>query len=129
MPELKSAVKKFHAGKEILLADGFYNGETELQSKKGTVKNPIIIRAKNQGGAVIGSTLTLKGNHMALIGCRFQEQGNIIIEGKNIRLGRCTFSDSKATKWVRVRPGSSNIEIDYNLFENKTNNRQKRVAS
>jgi len=126
MSELKSAVNKSDTGTVILLVDGLYSGETVLQLQKGTEKKPIIIRAKNRGKAVIGTTVTLKGNHMAFIGCRFQEQGNIIIEGKNIRLSRCTFSDSKATKWVRVRPGSSNIEIDHNLFENKTNNKTEK---
>jgi len=126
MSELKSAVKKNHSGSEILLADGIYRGETVLQSKTGTEKKPLIIRAKNRGKAVIGSTVTLKGNHLALLSCRFQEEGNIIIEGKNIRLGRCFFSDSKATKWVRIVSGSSNIEIDHNLFENKSINQTEK---
>ncbi len=75
---------------------------------------------------MIESTITLAGNYIALMGCRFQGQGNVIIEGKNCRLSRCTFSDSKATKWVRVRPGTSKIEIDHNLFENKTNNQDRK---
>ncbi len=49
LDELKSAIKNYHAGSEILLANGVYSGETVLQSRKGTEKYPIIIRAKNQG--------------------------------------------------------------------------------
>jgi len=126
LAELENVVQKYKAGTEILLADGIYSEDALLKSKKGTENDPIIIRAENQGDAVIGSTITLKGKHIALIGCRFQEQGNIIIEGQHIRLGRCRFNDSKAAKWVRVRLGSSNIEIDHNLFQNKTNNRLAR---
>ena len=124
--ELKMAVADFQPGTEIFLADGLYMGEMVLETGKGTKNHPIIIRAENQGKAVIGSPIILKGNHIAFIGCRFQEQGNITIEGKNCRLSRCTFSDSKATKWVRVLPGSSRIEIDHNLFENKNINRTAR---
>jgi poly(beta-D-mannuronate) lyase len=126
MSELVSAVETCQAGTEIIMADGFYSGETVLQSGQETAKDPLVIRAENVGKAVIGSTLTLKGSYISLIGCLFQEQGNIIIEGNGCRLSQCTFSDSKATKWVRVRPGSSSIEIDHNLFENKTINQTEK---
>ncbi len=126
MTQLKNAVEVCQPGTSILLADGLYKGEAVIQTEKGTELHPLMIRAENQGKAVIGSTLSLKGDHIVLAGCSFQEQGNIVIEGDNCRLSRCTFSDSKATKWVRVRPGSSRIEIDHNLFENKTINRTEK---
>lgn len=126
LTELKKKVADVQAGTIIMLADGNYGGEMILKPVNGTADDPIVVRAEMPGKVVINSTVTLKGNHFALLGFRFQEQGNIIIEGKNIRLGRCSFNDSKAAKWVRVRPGSSNIEIDHNLFENKTNNQTER---
>lgn len=119
---LRTTLSIAQPGTEIILADGIYTGEVVLQSDKSTKKAPIIIYAKNMGKAVIESPITIKGSYISLIGCSFKEQGSIILEGTGCRLSRCIFSNSKAQKWVRITPGSSNIEIDHNLFENKTNN-------
>ncbi len=121
--ELKNAISNSKPGTEILLADGSFSGQTLLSSKAGTAKNPVVIRAKNQGKAIIESEIKIQGDYISLIGCKFEKGGCVIFEGTGCRLSRCTFSDSKALKWVRISAGSMNMEIDHNLFENKTNNR------
>lgn len=122
MAELQTAINEAKAGTNIILNNGNYSGEILISSEKGTKEQAIIIRAKNQGKAIIESEIKIQSDYITLVGCKFEKQGSVIIEGKGCRLSHSSFSDSQAKKWVRVLPGSSNIEIDHNLFENKTNN-------
>lgn len=123
MKELKEILENIEPGTEILLADGYYRGEIYIDPEITANEMPIVIRAKNKGKAVIDSTMILKGNSITLTGFTIEKMGNIVIDGTGCRLSRCTFSDSKAKKWIRVIPGSMKAEIDHNRFENKTNNR------
>jgi poly(beta-D-mannuronate) lyase len=120
--ELKQALSITQPGHEILLADGNFSGDLLISNLNGTADKPIVIRAKNQGNAIIESEIKIQGNFIAVVGCKFEKQGAIIFEGTGCRLSRCTFSDSQVKKWVRVLPGSMKMEISHNLFENKTNN-------
>ncbi|MDB4583640.1 polysaccharide lyase 6 family protein [Draconibacterium sp.] len=120
--DLRNAIEKANPGTDIILVDGTYENDNLLINAKGTEKKHVIIRAKNKGKVVFESPVEIKGDYISLIGIQFKEQGSVILEGKGCQLSRCTFSDSKAKKWVRVLPGSSNIEIDHNLFKNKTIN-------
>lgn len=122
--ELEVALRKANPGDLILLEDGIYGGKKLLIPVKGTEGNPVEIRARKIGKAVFTMPVKMEGEFVLLIGAGFAEQGNLEISGKNIRISRCTWSDAKSGKWIRVLPGSSEIEIDHNLFENKTNNRE-----
>ena len=122
--ELLTAISTAKPGDKILLDDGDFNGETIRFSAKGTVEKPIVIKAKNSGKANFSVPVKIDGEYLSVEGIRFSEKGNLEISGKNCRVSRCTWSDAKSGKWIRVLPGSSEIEIDHNLFENKTNNRE-----
>ena len=123
MKELKEVLENMEPGTEILLAEGYYRGEINIDPEISSSEMPIVIRAKNKGKAIIDSTMILKGNSITLTGCSIEKMGNIVIDGTGCRLSRCTFTDSKAKKWIQVLPGSMKAEIDHNRFENKTNNR------
>lgn len=121
---LQNAVKKASPGDTILLADGLYNdGKINIEFK-GTDEKPLLIKAKNLGKAIFQVPLKLEGDFIFIEGISFRENGNIEISGKGCRVSRCNFNDAKSGKWLRVLAGSSQTEIDHNLFENKTNNRE-----
>jgi poly(beta-D-mannuronate) lyase len=121
---LQSAVKNASPGDTILLADGQYNEDKISVEFKGTTEKPLLIKAKNLGKAIFQVPLKLEGDFIFIEGISFREHGNIEISGKGCRVSRCNFNDVKSGKWLRVLAGSSQIEIDYSLFENKTNNRK-----
>jgi len=119
--ELLIAISTAKPGDEILL-EGDFNGETIRFSAKGTIEKPIVIKSKNSGKANFTVPVKMYGEYLSVEGISFSGQGNLEISGKNCRISRCTWSDAKSGKWIRVLAGSSAIEIDHNLFENKTNN-------
>lgn len=122
--ELRKAVSVAKPGDVVILDDGIY-GDVAIQiSVKGTSSKPIKIKAKNIGKAVITVPVKIEGEFLSVEGISFSGQGNLEISGKNCRISRCIWSDTKSGKWLRVLAGSSEIEIDHNLFENKTNNRE-----
>lgn len=125
--ELQAAVAQAQPGQEIVLADGLIIDRNLRLAANGTERNPIIIQAKNTGRPTITATVELAGNYLRFSGLKFTGQnGNLIIEGQEIQVSNCTFFDSKARKWLRVRPGSARVEIAYNRFENKTINRTEK---
>ena len=121
---LLTAISGAKPGDVILLEDGIFGTQEVRISAKGVAGKPIVIQAKNAEKAAFGVPLKIDGAYISLVGMSFREKGAIDITGKNCRVSRCTWSDAKSGKWIRVLPGSSEIEIDHNLFENKTNNRE-----
>ncbi len=122
--ELKNAISNAKPGDLIILEDGEFKGESLSISAKGSSGKPIAIKAKNIGKAIFTIPVKIDGEFITVEGIRFSELGNLGISGKNCRISRCMWSDAKSGKWIRVLPGSAEIEIDHNLFENKTNNRE-----
>jgi poly(beta-D-mannuronate) lyase len=121
---LQKALQNPTPGDTILLADGQYDEGIINIGFKGTKEKPLLIKAKNQGKAIIMFPVKLEGEYILLEGISFSGNGNIEIAGKGCRVSRCAFNDAKSGKWLRVLAGSSQIEIDHNLFQNKTNNRE-----
>jgi poly(beta-D-mannuronate) lyase len=121
---LLNAISGAKPGDVIILEDGIFDTHEVHISAKGAAGKPIEIRAKNRGKALFGVPLKIEGEYISLVGMGFKEKGAIAINGKNCRVSRCTWSDAKSGKWIQVLPGCSEIEIDHNLFENKTNNRE-----
>lgn len=119
MVELQEAVSVAKPGTVILLSDGIYQSEEITLSANGDAANPIIIQANTLGKAIFQSPIKLNGDFLSIISVQFNEKGNVQISGRGCRISRCTFSDVKTGKWVRILPGSSNIEIDHNIFQNK----------
>ncbi|UUZ92053.1 discoidin domain-containing protein [Paenibacillus sp. P25] len=54
--QLTTAMSNAVPGTTIVLADGTYNGPFTISGKNGTAGNPILIRAANQGRAVISGS-------------------------------------------------------------------------
>ena len=122
MDELQSAIAKVKPGGAIVLLDGEYDGDKTLVKINGTRENPIVIKAESVGKAIVRAGIQIKGDFISLIGIKFSGNGQLQIEGKSNRVSRCFFDDVKTGKWLRILPGSSNIEIDHNIFENKKSN-------
>lgn len=122
--ELHKAFSLAKPGDVIILEDGVFSDSAIQISGKGTATQPIKIKAKNIEKAILTVPVKIDGEFLSVEGIRFSEKGNLEISGKNCRISRCTWSDAKSGKWIRVLAGSSQIEIDHNLFENKTNNRE-----
>jgi poly(beta-D-mannuronate) lyase len=122
--ELQKALSAAKPGDVVILDDGIYSDVTIQISVKSNSTKPIKIKAKNIGKVIFTVPVKIDGEFLSVEGISFSEQGNLEISGKNCRISRCTWSNVKSGKWIRVLPGSSEIEIDHNLFENKTNNRE-----
>jgi poly(beta-D-mannuronate) lyase len=121
---LQKALQNATPGDTILLADGQYDEGIINIGFKGKKEKPLLIKAKNHGKAILMIPVKLEGEYILLEGISFSGNGSIEIAGKGCRVSRCTFNDVKSGKWLRVLAGSSQIEIDHNLFQNKTNNRE-----
>ncbi|MBT3605263.1 MAG: hypothetical protein HOE48_17220 [Candidatus Latescibacteria bacterium] len=122
LSDLSSRVAQARPGDVIVLSEGIFDGEKCHLSANGTAEKPIVIRAKNLGKAVIRGPLSVEGSHIHLVGFHLADKGNIEIRGTGCRVSRCVMNDVQAGKWIRVFPGSQQIEIDRCRFQNKTNN-------
>ena len=120
--ELKEKFRNSAPGHVYILEEGIYTGAPFTLEGNGTAEKPIVIKSRTLHAAKIGTELQLKGSYITLEACEFVEEGRLLIEGTGIRMSRCLIHDSKAKKWVRVLPGSMQVEIDHNHFENKTSN-------
>ena len=123
LPELAQKISESQPGDTFALSDGVYEGDECKLIASGTADQPIIIRAKNIGKAVIQSPISIHGDYIHLVGFHFAKRGNIEISGTGCRINRCVMNDVQVGKWIRIFPQSQQIEIDYCRFQNKTNNR------
>lgn len=117
--ELKEALSNAEPGSLIILNDGKYGGSEFVISKNGTREQPIIIKAKNRGEVFLESAFKIEGNYISLQGVNFIEDGKLEVLGKGCRISYCTWDNAKPGMWLHVLPGSSEIEIDHNTFQNK----------
>jgi poly(beta-D-mannuronate) lyase len=63
--------------------------------------------------------MVLKGKYLIIKELTFVKNGQLEILGEGNRITNCIWDDSEAGKWLIVRPGSMQIEIDHNIFKNK----------
>lgn len=117
--ELEDALLKAKSGTLIILNDGKYGGSDFVISKNGTPDQPIVIKARNRGKVFLESALKIDGSYISLQGIHFIENGKLEISGKGCRITYCTWDDAKPGIWLHVLPGSSEIEIAHNTFQNK----------
>jgi poly(beta-D-mannuronate) lyase len=122
--ELQKAILNAKPGDILLLDDGDFKDGAVHFAAKGTADKPIVIKARNSGKAIFSVPLKMEGEFLSIVGIDFRNMGNLDIFGKNCKVLHCSWSDVKSGKWIRVLPGSAEIEIAWNLFENKTNNRE-----
>ena len=122
--DLKQAIIKAKPGDKIILSEvTFENKKCDIEAN-GTSEKPIIIKAKTKGGTFITSSVEIKGDYIHIDGVNFIEKGNLVLSGRGCRVSNCTWDDSKSGKWLRVLPGSSEIEIHNNIFKNKITSNQ-----
>ncbi|MGV8094619.1 MAG: polysaccharide lyase 6 family protein [Mangrovibacterium sp.] len=125
LAELQEEVIKAQPGDTIIIADGKYKEKEFDLVAKGIPGKPIVIRSQTIGKVTIQGPLSLSGSYLCLSGVDFTEGGAIEINGKGIRVTRCTITNTKVEKWIVVHPGSSNIEIDHCCFKEKEINLEK----
>ncbi|MGV8091169.1 MAG: polysaccharide lyase 6 family protein [Mangrovibacterium sp.] len=124
--ELQDAISTVQPGDVIYLEDGVFDGTEIHVAAKGSAGKPVVIQARNTGKAIFSVPLKIEGEFISVAGISFKDKGKIELSGKNCKVSRCTWSDVKNSKnWIQVLAGSSEIEISHNLFENKTNNRER----
>jgi poly(beta-D-mannuronate) lyase len=123
--ELQETVANAKAVTTFLLKNGKYNELLDLKGK-GSKEQPIVVRAETIGGVELLNQVTIQGEHLALIGFRFTENGGVTIKnGISCRISRCHMNNLKGAQWLRVDSKSRSIEIDHCLFEKKENNCEK----
>lgn len=110
---LQSAFSRAGAGTRIVLRNGHYGrGGGFLLNRDGTSGAPITIEAQNTGEARFSSRLELRGNHIHLLGCRF-EGAPLTVSRNNSRVSRCIFRGHGAR--LAIDAGAY-AEIDHNEF-------------
>ncbi|MBE1446858.1 chondroitinase-B domain-containing protein [Paenibacillus sp. OAS669] len=123
--ELNAAITAAKAGTTIVLANGTYTGPFSISSKNGTASSPIVIKAANQGQAVIAGTGGFKlsgSSYMTIEGMKFTNSGTAISlsASSNVRITRNKLAladNTSATKWIVLNgAGSNNNRIDHNEF-------------
>lgn len=116
--ELIKVAESADPGTLILLSDGIYSGDVVLKGT-GTPEAPLVIAAKKSGNVTIEDKLKIEGENITVSGLKFTKNGMLEILGSGCRVTNCKWDNSKSGKWLRVLPGSSEIEIDHNTFQNK----------
>lgn len=123
--QLQTALERASEGSEIVLENGTYSGPFGVAGKIGKAGSPVVIRAANQGHAVItgDAGFTLAGaSYVTIQGLKFINRGTALaLSGaSNIRVTRNTFALAKNTqpaKWIVINgAGSSHNRIDHNEF-------------
>lgn len=122
--ELNKALLKAKPGDTLRLGNVEFSGNSIRINISGEEGKPVVIQSHDQGKARITAPVRIEGNYVCMEGISFSGNGNLEILGSGCRVSHCIFNDVKTGKWIRVFPGSSRVEIDHNLFENKTNNRE-----
>lgn len=121
---LQDALKRAQPGDVIALEEGNYEGKDIVLAHGGTADQPIVIRPRSNAKVTIKSRIDIQADYLSLEGMHFNEEGQVIIQGRGCRLSRCSFVDVQTGKWVRVLSDSYEIEIDHNTFEKKTINQE-----
>jgi poly(beta-D-mannuronate) lyase len=122
MPELQAAVAAAQPGDTIELLAGPYLSAPIPLKVQGTSEAPIRISARDGEEVLILSPLRLEGQHFSLENLRFEHEGSLTILAEDFRLTRVVFDEVRSKRWVVVESGSKRVEIDHNIFQNKTAN-------
>jgi hypothetical protein len=114
--QLLSALGKAEPGDHIVLTNGSYSGFTV--SRSGQNGRPIVIRAANKLSARIsGTSVTVSGDYVWLVGLDFTGDARVIVEGTSDRVtsSRLKVTGSAIHLKATVLSGHSlNAEIDHN---------------
>jgi poly(beta-D-mannuronate) lyase len=115
--QLAGAISSARAGDCIVLENGSYSFPTI--SKKGSEDNPIVISARNRGGAKVTSgSLALSGAaYVTVEGLTWNSSGTVKISNSDhCRISRFTFrpEETSDADWISVSGTSKFTRIDHN---------------
>ena len=122
--ELNIALVNAKPGDTLRLGDTEFSGKSLRINISGAEGNPVVIQSNHRAKTRFTVPLQISGDYVSVQGIKFAGNGHIEISGSGCRVSHCIFNDAKSGKWIRILPGSTKAEIDHNLFENKTNNRE-----
>lgn len=128
--ELLQALKDAQPGLQIVVADGHYTFNAKLELElKGNQCQPIVIKAKNRGKAVIskGDILFKNASWVTFQGFTINTTSSgksnpiLIIDSEYLRLSRLNLhiNSKEKSKWVHIK-SSSHIRIDHSEFQGRT---------
>jgi poly(beta-D-mannuronate) lyase len=107
----------------ILIDDGVYENINLTINNKGTISNPIIIKAKNNGKVIFSGTVNIKisGEYIILSNIIFTNgRGSIQLEGNNNRITNCEFSLNNGNGPILTIHRYNN-RVDHNVFKDFSN--------
>lgn len=129
---LSSAIQSASAGQTIVLNDGTYvfsTGGYTITNVNGNSQQPLIIKARNRGGAIISGTggIRIVGSSWVIIdGLKFENwssQSITVQSSENIRITNNVFDQNEKgvkTAWIHIFGSAmGNNRIDHNVFQNK----------
>ena len=118
--ELNSALQTAGSGDTIILNDGNYNGNFNINSG-GSQNGQLTIRAANQGEAEFNNKITVNARYVTLDGLHFIGAGRIDAKQADFVLRNSSFFNSTATDWFLGNQNMRNSLIENNRFEFKNN--------
>ena len=131
LAELEEALSSAEPGDLIEVADGTYETTDRIRVKKsGTAERPIVVRARNRGGAVIAGRCGVVFDSAAYVvfegfrlthssesrSCELKNCHDVRITRNRFRL---TEDSTQSIEWVYITGESHHNRIDHNLFEEK----------
>ncbi|WP_017257554.1 chondroitinase-B domain-containing protein [Pedobacter arcticus] len=135
--EFKNALASMNPGDVIVVEDGTYNLSSLTIDRGGCMLKPIVIKAKNEGGAILnGATaLVLQSiSYVTIQGFSFQSAnigtGIKFQNSTHVRITRNKFNivENASCNWIYIGDTFGSTEplksghnkIDYNIFDGKT---------
>ncbi len=109
--ELRQALASAQCGDEIILRNGSYNGDFQLNNRCAA-GSPIAIRAENLQGATFNGVFTLSGSNTTLYGMEFRN-GQVVVTGSNNQVLANHFNGGNRRAIVIIGGAENNL-IAYN---------------
>jgi poly(beta-D-mannuronate) lyase len=118
-----NSLPSFTQENTILLDDGIYTNVNLTINNVGTLTNPIIIKAKNNGKVFFSGSvnISITGQHIILSNIIFTNgNGSIQLKGSNNRITNCEFSLNDGDGPI-LTVHKYNNRIDHNVFKDFSN--------
>lgn len=123
MSNILTSLPDFTYGNTILLNDGIYMDINVIITNKGTITDPIIIKAKNLGKVFFSGNVNIiiEGRFIIVSNIIFTNgSGKIYLKGSYNRITNCEFSLNDGDGPILTIYKFSN-RVDHNIFKNFSN--------
>ena len=119
---LQNAIGNANGGGLILIEDGSYSGNVNVNADGADDAHPLVIRAKSRLGTKWTSgTWTITGSFVRIEGIHFEGGARVVIDvpSTRTRLTRCRFSGvgNTATTYVSYQSGIEEHRFDHSTVE------------